>query len=87
MNDLDNRLALGQLVQRCEHARVGWMLNHDPSKVTPEYRYELRIFDGPARDIYHGRTATHAATRAMVALDTHRVGWDVDPDVDGMVCT
>lgn len=73
--DVDNRLALGQLIERCERVGIEWMLSHDRKKVTPEFRYELRIFEGPARAIYHGRTATHAASKAMAALDEHRIGW------------
>jgi hypothetical protein len=73
--DLDNRLALDHLIDRCDRTGTAWMLASDYGKATPEYRYELRIFDGPARDIYRGRTATHAATKAMAALDEHRVGW------------
>jgi hypothetical protein len=71
----DNRLALSQMIVRCERVGIGWMLVHDVKKVTPEFRYELRIFDGPARAIYHGRTASHAATKAMAQLDEHQVGW------------
>lgn len=85
--DLDNRLALDQFTTRCEHAGIDWFLAHDGHKVTPEFRYELRVHEGPARGIYRGRTATHAATKAMAVLDEHRLGWDVDPGVDGMVCT
>lgn len=73
---LDNRLALADLVARAERVRLPWMLSHDVDKVTPEFRYELRIFDGPARAIYHGRTASHAASKAIAKLDEHRVGWD-----------
>src|SRR3954468_9190562 len=50
----DNRLALDQLIGRCERTGTAWMLSSDYGKVTPEYRYELRIFNGPARAIYHG---------------------------------
>lgn len=75
MRDVDNTLALGHLIDRCDRAGIGWMLYHDLEKVTPEYRYELRIFSGPARAIYRGRTATHAATKAMAALDEHKIGW------------
>jgi hypothetical protein len=73
---LDNLLALGQMIQRCERTGTGWMLTSDYGKVTPEFRYELRIFDGPARAIYRGRTATHAASKVMAAFDEHHVGWE-----------
>lgn len=79
---LDNRLALDHLMQRCGVTRTGWMLAFDPKLVTPEFRYELRIFDGPARAIYRGATATHAASKAMAALDEHHVGWEPEGAVE-----
>lgn len=73
---MDNTLALGQFMQRAERCRLAWFLSRDLDKVTPEFAYELRIHgDGPARGIYHGRTASHAATAAMLVLDHHQIGW------------
>lgn len=66
---VDNRLALGQVVDRLERAGVSWALFHDPSTVHPEFRYEFRVQVGPAHGIYRGRTATHAATGAQIRLD------------------
>jgi hypothetical protein len=68
--DVDNALALGQVIDLLNVRRIGWSLFHDPSLHTPEFRYELRIFEGPARGIYRGRTASHAATGAQGRL-TH----------------
>ena len=68
----DNRLALGQLVIRCEHAHVGWTLSYDVDRL----RYELRVFDGLARGTYRGDTASHAASKVLAALDEHRIGWE-----------
>lgn len=73
---LDNRLALSQLVQRCEHTGTSFALYSDYGRTTPEFRYELRIFDGPARAIYRGATATHAASKALAVFDHHRIGWE-----------
>lgn len=71
---LDNTLALDQFIERCERCRIGWNLHADQERL-PQNRYELRIFDGPARAIYRGETATHAASKAMAVLDEHKVGW------------
>lgn len=75
-SDHDNRLALGQFIDRCERLRLSWYLSHDPTLHTPEYRYELRLHDSAARGIYRGRTATHAATKAIDAMDELRIGWE-----------
>lgn len=73
---LDNRLALGQFIDRAERCGINWMLNYSGGIRTPEYRYELRIYDEPARGIYRGATASHAASKAQAALDEHRIGWE-----------
>lgn len=72
----DNLLALGQFVQRCEACGIPWGLFFDPTKAIPVNRFELRVYEGPARAIYRGATATHAASKAQRALDDHRVGWE-----------
>jgi hypothetical protein len=72
----DNTLALSQVIGLLERQRMGWFLSHDPDKHTPEFLYELRIFDGPARGVYRGSTATMAATGAQDMLAHYKVGWD-----------
>ena len=73
----DNTLALSQVIARLDRLRYGWNLHHDPAKHTPEFRYEFRIFDGPARGVYRGSTATMAATAAQDRMDDLKVGWDL----------
>lgn len=71
----DNTLALDQFVSRCERVRIAWGLFHDPTLLTPEFRYEMRVHDGPARGMYRGETATHAASKAIAAFDELKIGW------------
>lgn len=75
-SDHDNRLALGQFIDRCERLRLAWVAAHGPFRHTPELRYEVRLLDSEARGTYRGRTATHAATKAMDAMDALRIGWE-----------
>lgn len=52
--DLDDRLALASVIDRCERAGIPWLLTYLPQLATATFRYELRLHDGPARGIYRG---------------------------------
>ena len=77
--DHDNVLALTDFTGHCERHRLPWHISHDPSRHDPDSRYELHLHAGPAHGIYTGRTATHAATRAMTVIYDHLTD-DTDPD-------
>lgn len=76
-------MTFDQFVAQCEQSGIGFSLYADYEKVTPENRYELRVFNGPARSIYRGATPDAAADAALGAIyDARqaRIIHEIDPE-------
>lgn len=59
--------ALTRFVNVCEERGIEWFLASDHAKVTPEFRYELRVHGEP-RFIERGSTPWEAAAKAADRL-------------------